>query len=59
MRISVPHDKMGDAARFLYDHDVSAALIERTGLGWIIELMQPVPNLAEKARQAGFKVLER
>lgn len=60
VRISVRHDQIEAAARLLYDAGVTGAVIEPTGIGWIIELLQPAGSgLAERARAAGFKVLER
>ena len=51
---------MGELARVLYDAEVNAALIQRTGTGWIVELLAPPDgDLRAAIERTGAVVLER
>ena len=39
--ITAPHEAIGELARVLYEAGVNAAVIQRTGTGWIVELLAP------------------
>ena len=49
VRITVPLASCGELGRVLYEQDVSVCLLERTGTGWIVELMKPAGAGLESA----------
>ena len=46
MRVLVPLYAFGPMGHALYDADVHAAVIERTGPGWLIEFIAPLEKAA-------------
>ena len=58
MRFSAPLAACGELGRVLYEHGVSVCLLERTGAGWMVELMKPAGTDLESAlREIGATVL--
>ena len=58
MRITVPLSCCGELGRVLYEQGVSVCLLERTGTGWVIELMKPAgADLESALREIGASVL--
>ena len=49
MRITVPLASCGELGRVLFEQGVSVCLLERTGTGWIVELMKPAGAGLESA----------
>ena len=59
MKITAPHDAIGALARVLYDAGINAAVIQRTGTGWIVELLAPPDaDLRAAVERTGAVVLE-
>ena len=60
VRFSVPLDKCGNLGRVLFEAGVSVCLLERTGTGWIVELIKPSePGLESAMIGIGAQVLHR
>ena len=58
VRITVPLSCCGELGRVLYEQGVSVCLVERTGTGWIVELMKPAgADLESALREIGAFVL--
>ena len=58
MRFIAPLDRCGELGRVLFEQGVSVCLLERTGTGWMVELMRPAGDGLEQAlRQIGATVL--
>ena len=58
VRFTAPLSRCGDLGRVLYEQGVSVCLLERTGTGWIVELMKPAGADLEKAlEEIGARVI--
>jgi len=58
MRFSAPLDRCGELGRVLYEQGVGVCLLERTGTGWMVELMRPPGDgLVAALRDIGAVVL--
>lgn len=59
MKISAPLSACGELARVLHLAGVNACLIERTGSGWMVELLAPPSaDLLDKIERAGAVVVQ-
>lgn len=60
MRFTAPLSACGELGRVLFEQGVSVCLLERTGTGWIVELIKPSePGLESAMIEIGAQVLHR
>lgn len=59
MKIAATLEQVGPVLRALHDAGVAAAIVERTGPGWIVELMRPptAGDLVSAVKATGAQVL--